>query len=137
MRSDLVVRGRALFFFFQAEDGIRDDLVTGVQTCALPIFDALASCADQVVAAEVPEPFLAIGQWYRDFAQTDDAEVVELLRLSGKAQGDGKAAASAAGAAPAAGAAAAAADRDGIVMTGPVPLPGRLTVPAGARGVVG
>src|SRR5207244_9373353 len=24
--------------FFQAEDGIRDDLVTGVQTCALPIF---------------------------------------------------------------------------------------------------
>src|SRR5258708_15009765 len=27
------------FFFFQAEDGIRDDLVTGVQTCALPICD--------------------------------------------------------------------------------------------------
>ena len=25
-------------FFFQAEDGIRDRLVTGVQTCALPIF---------------------------------------------------------------------------------------------------
>src|SRR5574344_1789532 len=29
------------FFFFQAEDGIRDDLVTGVQTCALPIFPQL------------------------------------------------------------------------------------------------
>src|SRR2546430_15585856 len=28
------------FFFFQAEDGIRDLTVTGVQTCALPIFDA-------------------------------------------------------------------------------------------------
>ena len=27
------------FFFFQAEDGIRDDLVTGVQTCALPIYE--------------------------------------------------------------------------------------------------
>src|SRR5258708_19247314 len=26
------------FFVFQAEDGIRDDLVTGVQTCALPIY---------------------------------------------------------------------------------------------------
>src|SRR3989441_9081302 len=26
-----------IFFFFQAEDGIRDKLVTGVQTCALPI----------------------------------------------------------------------------------------------------
>src|SRR5690606_41164570 len=29
-----------LFFFFQAEDGIRDFHVTGVQTCALPISDA-------------------------------------------------------------------------------------------------
>src|SRR5207244_5174253 len=29
---------RSFFFFFQAEDGIRDDLVTGVQTCALPIY---------------------------------------------------------------------------------------------------
>src|SRR3712207_7895660 len=28
-----------LFFFFQAEDGIRDIGVTGVQTCALPIFE--------------------------------------------------------------------------------------------------
>src|SRR5437870_9693237 len=28
----------SLFFFFQAEDGIRDGHVTGVQTCALPIF---------------------------------------------------------------------------------------------------
>src|SRR3989449_5759151 len=29
--------GCSLFFFFQAEDGIRDVAVTGVQTCALPI----------------------------------------------------------------------------------------------------
>src|SRR5258708_9907839 len=36
MRTLLVTR-RLCFFFFQAEDGIRDDLVTGVQTCALPI----------------------------------------------------------------------------------------------------
>src|SRR5437879_10241499 len=28
-----------LFFFFQAEDGIRDTSVTGVQTCALPIYE--------------------------------------------------------------------------------------------------
>src|SRR5699024_11286445 len=27
-----------IYFFFQAEDGIRDRNVTGVQTCALPIF---------------------------------------------------------------------------------------------------
>src|SRR5262249_58043868 len=30
----------SVFFFFQAEDGIRDWSVTGVQTCALPIFPA-------------------------------------------------------------------------------------------------
>src|SRR5215213_11248008 len=30
--------GYVVFFFFQAEDGIRDWSVTGVQTCALPIF---------------------------------------------------------------------------------------------------
>src|SRR5690625_6197806 len=29
-------------FFFQAEDGIRDGHVTGVQTCALPIFFAIS-----------------------------------------------------------------------------------------------
>ena len=28
----------SIFFFFQAEDGIRDISVTGVQTCALPIY---------------------------------------------------------------------------------------------------
>src|SRR5256714_10312359 len=32
-----------LFFFFQAEDGIRDKLVTGVQTCALPISTLLCA----------------------------------------------------------------------------------------------
>src|SRR5215510_15682262 len=36
--SRFFVTGCAAFFFFQAEDGIRDGHVTGVQTCALPIF---------------------------------------------------------------------------------------------------
>src|SRR5438309_11008973 len=31
------------FFFFQAEDGIRDGTVTGVQTCALPIYSVQLS----------------------------------------------------------------------------------------------
>src|SRR5205807_7493995 len=33
------------FFFFQAEDGIRDYKVTGVQTCALPIYHGIATYA--------------------------------------------------------------------------------------------
>src|SRR3712207_8168337 len=32
----------SMFFFFQAEDGIRDIGVTGVQTCALPISEVVA-----------------------------------------------------------------------------------------------
>src|SRR5437764_14489556 len=34
------------FFFFQAEDGIRDTSVTGVQTCALPIWEPAAPQRD-------------------------------------------------------------------------------------------
>src|SRR5207249_5503936 len=40
------------FFFFQAEDGIRDRNVTGVQTCALPIY------ADNKITINSPTKFL-------------------------------------------------------------------------------
>src|SRR5258708_18966270 len=36
--SKSLIAELSTIFFFQAEDGIRDDLVTGVQTCALPIY---------------------------------------------------------------------------------------------------
>src|SRR2546429_3056725 len=39
------VCGVTVYFFFQAEDGIRDVAVTGVQTCALPIYRVLARVA--------------------------------------------------------------------------------------------
>src|SRR2546430_10004897 len=39
------------FFFFQAEDGIRDLTVTGVQTCALPIFGLAAAPRHFLAAA--------------------------------------------------------------------------------------
>src|SRR5215217_9010467 len=39
------LRAHGLFFFFQAEDGIRDIGVTGVQTCALPILPCAAAYA--------------------------------------------------------------------------------------------
>ena len=35
--------------------------------------------ADEVVAFETPEPFFAVGEWYRDFGQTTDDEVVAAL----------------------------------------------------------
>src|SRR6266536_6008063 len=42
------------FFFFQAEDGIRDPLVTGVQTCALPIFDGTKAVREGQLDAMIP-----------------------------------------------------------------------------------
>src|SRR2546426_10245934 len=41
------------FFFFQAEDGIRDYKVTGVQTCALPIFTFTATASGAPTAVGV------------------------------------------------------------------------------------
>src|SRR6266508_5252056 len=45
---------RRLFFFFQAEDGIRDGHVTGVQTCALPIWTVAASAVLATALAMLP-----------------------------------------------------------------------------------
>src|SRR5256885_9006255 len=42
------------FFFFQAEDGIRDYKVTGVQTCALPIYLDLRSVMRQMHGVRAP-----------------------------------------------------------------------------------
>src|SRR5438046_7903129 len=46
---DRVAASSAAFFFFQAEDGIRDWSVTGVQTCALPISTAALNPAKDCV----------------------------------------------------------------------------------------
>src|SRR5438874_2873726 len=48
-------------FFFQAEDGIRDLYVTGVQTCALPIYDVIF--IRRMRAAAVAEPEMAGGKF--------------------------------------------------------------------------
>src|SRR3712207_7213848 len=50
-----------VFFFFQAEDGIRDIGVTGVQTCALPIYAIFgSSLKDKALIASKPP--IPIGQ---------------------------------------------------------------------------
>jgi len=45
----------------------------------------MAGDADEVVCLETPDPFFAVGQWYRDFSQTSDGEVLQLLDLAAKA----------------------------------------------------
>src|SRR2546425_6098139 len=47
------------FFFFQAEDGIRDKLVTGVQTCALPISGEYRALVEKALVSLSPETYEA------------------------------------------------------------------------------
>ena len=91
----------------------------------------LAGVADEVVALEQPEAFFAVGQWYRDFSQTSDREVMELLE---------RAAATATGGPTGAGAEGGAdpwlRDEEVAVELGTATLPGHLTVPEHPRGLV-
>src|SRR2546430_4429420 len=50
------VWGRRVCFFFQAEDGIRDLTVTGVQTCALPICALIARLRHAVPGVQLISP---------------------------------------------------------------------------------
>src|SRR3712207_694355 len=65
-------------FFFQAEDGIRDIGVTGVQTCALPIsdgYEVLARAEHLALYLELPAPL--VGEMLEDFAREGFADFPE------------------------------------------------------------
>ena len=91
--------------------------------------DRIGGDADELVSVQTPRGFLAIGQFYADFCQVADGEVVACLRR-------------AATPVPAAGASAAAAgdpparDEEVEAIAGPVRLAGHLTVPGQATGIV-
>ena len=70
----------------------------------------LAGSADQVVSLEMPGGFFAVGQFYRDFSQTSDAEVIALLGPDRRSEVE--------------------------VVVGSVVLPGTLTVPPSPAGMV-
>jgi predicted phosphoribosyltransferase len=55
-------------------------VVVAVPVGAPAACQELAGVADEAVCARMPEPFSAVGQWYRDFSQTTDEEVRALLQ---------------------------------------------------------
>src|SRR5207248_4598258 len=76
--------GLFFFFFFQAEDGIRDRTVTGVQTCALPI------CSFDEPSAKFPAPLAALEQFHDAVGQLfgipfvhPDGAIPEMVRETG------------------------------------------------------
>src|SRR5437762_12767423 len=71
----------SLFFFFQAEDGIRDTSVTGVQTCALPICSARAHESERFVTRRVEKHHATFLVWTVG-AGNFDAVGADVLRRS-------------------------------------------------------
>jgi len=54
-------------------------IVVAVPVAAAETCDEFHTLVDDVVCAETPSPFYAVGLWYEDFAQTTDEEVHDLL----------------------------------------------------------
>src|SRR5256884_3566161 len=66
--------GRGCVFFFQAEDGIRDVAVTGVQTCALPIFaDATTGKVVRKLTSTASDPHFSSIQFIYSAGAWDSA----------------------------------------------------------------
>jgi putative phosphoribosyl transferase len=86
-----------------------------------------AEYADEVVCLETPVPYFAVGQGYRDFAQTSDDEVVALLNRARSTFG----AVARAGADD-----PPLRDEEVQVTAGPVSVAGHLTIPKHPKGVV-
>jgi putative phosphoribosyl transferase len=57
-------------------------IVVAVPVASPDTCELLKEYVDETVCAATPEPFYAVGLWYRDFSQTTDEEVRELLERS-------------------------------------------------------
>jgi putative phosphoribosyl transferase len=56
-----------------------DKVVLSVPVAPVQSLDKLRDDADRIVVLATPEPFMAVGEWYRTFEQTSDDEVVAML----------------------------------------------------------
>src|SRR6266496_910853 len=75
------------FFFFQAEDGIRDLYVTGVQTCALPLSASIGVRARPLTAAR------SLGCWFMPVTMPRTilaASAVSVLTVASEVMAAGK-----------------------------------------------
>ncbi|MEU5261972.1 phosphoribosyltransferase [Amycolatopsis sp. NPDC021455] len=92
-------------------------VVLAVPVCAPSAITSLAADVDEVVCLQAPRGFRSVGQWYRDFRPTSDDQVADLLQR-------------------AAAEVPAPADGDITLPLSRASLPGILTVPADATGIV-
>lgn len=95
----------------------------------IAVTDLRSEC-DGLVCLQAPDPFYAVGEWYRDFSQTRDDEVVALLRRAAVDQEQR------AGTRRRERADGPERDDEVEIRAGGVTLSGRFTVPPGVRGAV-
>jgi predicted phosphoribosyltransferase/dienelactone hydrolase len=104
-------------------------IVVAVPVASRAAVADLRSACDELVYLDAPDPFFAVGEWYRDFSQTSDDEVTTLLRRAARERErteDGRAE----------GANAMVRDEEVTVQAGETSLVGRLTVPPRVSGAV-
>jgi putative phosphoribosyl transferase len=119
---------RAACQIARAQGAVR--VVLAVPVGPKDVAQRIGGDADQVVCIYTPTDFFAIGQFYEDFAQTTDQQVVELLRRAAELEaGMSPAGVPVVGDPPAR-------DQEVIVHAGPVELAGHLTAPGGGHGLV-
>ncbi|MFF2141479.1 phosphoribosyltransferase family protein [Kitasatospora sp. NPDC058190] len=95
-------------------------VVLAVPVAPVDWTERLSEVADELVCVDTPSPFFAIGEFYADFSQTGDEEVLALLAEARGEQSPEPAEV----------------DRELVLPAAGVRLAGRLTVPGGARGIV-
>ena len=107
-------------------------LIVAVPVAPISTINWLRSSVDELVVAESPEYFYAVGQFYDHFSQTTDEEVVNLLRRAPHPPALKNAQPNSQAADPT----AAISQREVTIPVGSVVLQGTLTVPEGAQAIV-
>ena len=64
-------------------------IIAAVPVSASEACDKLQVEVDEIICAETPRPFVAVGVWYRYFSQTTDAQVQNLLQMAAKGKTTG------------------------------------------------
>src|SRR2546429_2627034 len=73
----MLILCRIIFFFFQAEDGIRDVAVTGVQTCALPICELVLEKGVGCLFYDFRDLLKEIRDSYNPVSETSELRVLQ------------------------------------------------------------
>jgi putative phosphoribosyl transferase len=67
-----------------AVEGLRNQnpkaIILAAPVAPVEVVHRLRKITDEVVCLDTPEPFYAVGQFYQDFSQTSDKEVIEVLQ---------------------------------------------------------